>query len=170
MRLLASDLRAGSEVTNNDVAVVEEVDQQRRALRVRLVNGAYSGQQRWLSEDFVARGGRPVDGQRRGGLDHAYAATVHRAQGATADSCHVLLGDTAFREQAYTALSRGRTSNRLYLTRDVADAALAHADVHHRPVPSPRPDGEALLGLRPAVGRSRAQEAATPSSQLDLGV
>jgi len=45
------------------------------------------------------------------GVDHAYAMTVHRAQGATVDRTHVLADDASHREWAYTALSRHR--NRL---------------------------------------------------------
>ena len=50
-----------------------------------------------------------------GHLAHGYAMTVHKAQGVTADTCRVLVGDAMTREQLYTALSRGRSENHLYL-------------------------------------------------------
>ncbi len=51
-----------------------------------------------------------------GGLDHAYAMTVHKAQGLTCDRTYVLGDEQLHREAAYTALSRGRHENRLYTT------------------------------------------------------
>jgi ATP-dependent exoDNAse (exonuclease V) alpha subunit len=51
-----------------------------------------------------------------GGLDHAYAMTIHKAQGLTCDRTYVLGDEHLHREAAYTALSRGRRENRLYTT------------------------------------------------------
>jgi hypothetical protein len=45
-----------------------------------------------------------------------YALTVFRAQGVTVDHAFVLGDETLFQEAAYTAMSRGRTSNHLYAT------------------------------------------------------
>lgn len=50
-----------------------------------------------------------------GHLAHGYATTIHKAQGATVDRGLVLGTDELFRERGYVALSRGRTSNHLYL-------------------------------------------------------
>jgi hypothetical protein len=44
-----------------------------------------------------------------------YAATVHAAQGVTADTMHGLLTGRESRQQLYTMLTRGRRSNHLYL-------------------------------------------------------
>ena len=49
-------------------------------------------------------------------LLHAYAITGHVAQGMTVDRSYVLADEGINREWAYVALSRGRESNRLYLT------------------------------------------------------
>ncbi len=49
-----------------------------------------------------------------GHVEHAYAATVYKAQGSTVTTGHVL-GTGLGREDGYVALSRGRTANRLYL-------------------------------------------------------
>ena len=55
-------------------------------------------------------------------LVHGYAITAHVAQGMTVDRAFVLAGDTLDRELAYTALSRGRKSNHLYVTAGRSDA------------------------------------------------
>ena len=47
------------------------------------------------------------------GLDHAYATTIHRAQGATLDTAHVIASGGG-RELAYVALSRARASTAIY--------------------------------------------------------
>jgi ATP-dependent exoDNAse (exonuclease V) alpha subunit len=51
-----------------------------------------------------------------GHLDHGYAMTAHRVQGATVDRTFVLGSDELYREWGYTALSRHRDSARFYLT------------------------------------------------------
>ncbi|WP_197493175.1 MobF family relaxase [Kocuria sp. ICS0012] len=44
-----------------------------------------------------------------------YAATVHRAQGATVDTAHAILDASTDRAAAYVAATRGRDTNQLYL-------------------------------------------------------
>src|SRR4051812_6256757 len=51
-----------------------------------------------------------------GGLDHGYAITAHRAQGATVDRTFVLGSDELYREWGYTALTRHRDSAKYYVT------------------------------------------------------
>lgn len=53
-----------------------------------------------------------------GNLDWGYATTVHKAQGATVDRCLLLGDDRLYRQAGYTALSRGRIANTLYLIGD----------------------------------------------------
>ncbi len=53
---------------------------------------------------------------RDGHLDHGYASTAHRAQGATVDRTFVLGSDELYREWGYTALSRHREDARFYVT------------------------------------------------------
>lgn len=56
-------------------------------------------------------------------LDHAYAVTVHRAQGATVDRIH-LLADGGGRELAYVAMSRARESTHVHVVADDLDQAI----------------------------------------------
>lgn len=51
-----------------------------------------------------------------GGLEHGYAITAHRAQGATVNRTFVLGSDDLYSEWAYTALSRHRDEARFYVT------------------------------------------------------
>jgi conjugative relaxase-like TrwC/TraI family protein len=44
-----------------------------------------------------------------------YAATVHSAQGVTADTAHAILGEGATRAMAYVAMTRGRDHNDAYI-------------------------------------------------------
>jgi ATP-dependent exoDNAse (exonuclease V) alpha subunit len=85
-----------------------------------------------------------------GQLEHAYALTAHRAQGATVDETFVLGGERLTREWAYTTLSRHRRQARLHVTRaDIeTDLPAPNATVH---------------GLARLVGRSGAKELALDS-------
>jgi conjugative relaxase-like TrwC/TraI family protein len=57
-----------------------------------------------------------------------YAATVHSAQGVTADTSHAVIGETASRATAYVAMSRGRDDNHVY----IYSRAAGEADHEHR--------------------------------------
>ena len=98
-------------------------------------------------------------------LTHGYATTIHKAQGSTVDRCLILADDTTTREHAYTALSRGRHSNDLYVTAQDPRAEERHA----RETPA-----DPLDGLRAAIGRSSSKHLALdhltpePSSTLEV--
>jgi conjugative relaxase-like TrwC/TraI family protein len=63
-----------------------------------------------------------------GHVDHAYALTIHRAQGMTTGRTLVLADDRLYRQSLYTALSRGRERNDLYLVgNDPIDDGLREA-------------------------------------------
>lgn len=82
-------------------------------------------------------------------LLHGYAITCHVAQGLTVDHALVLADDNFTRELAYTALSRGRDSNRIYLAREPEDARAEYA-------PISRTGREPLERLAAALKTSRA--------------
>jgi conjugative relaxase-like TrwC/TraI family protein len=50
-----------------------------------------------------------------------YAITAHRAQGATVDSCHVMVSPGMTREAFYVAMTRGRHANTTYVITEHAD-------------------------------------------------
>lgn len=60
----------------------------------------------------------PIEYTAASWLTHGYATTIHKAQGATVDRCFILADEAITREHAYTALSRGRHGNDLYLSTD----------------------------------------------------
>ncbi len=63
-------------------------------------------------------------------VQHGYALTIHKAQGATCDATFVLGDETLALESGYTALSRGRNQNQLYvMNADDPDADERHGHV-----------------------------------------
>ncbi len=94
-----------------------------------------------------------VDG---GALTHGYATTIHKAQGATVDHCFVLVDETTSREHAYTALSRGRHGNELYVDSPRTRDGESHAD---------ELEPDELDSLRRTLGRSVSQELATDQAE-----
>ena len=74
---------------------------------------------------------------REGRLEHGYATTAHRAQGATVDREFVLGSDELYREWGYTALSRHRDAARFYVPAtpaflNAAPEPLREADLPRR--------------------------------------
>ena len=87
-----------------------------------------------------------------GHLTHGYATTIHKAQGATVDRCFVLADDTITREHAYTALSRGRHGNDLFVVGEDRRIEERHA-AEIEPDP--------LDAVRSVFGRSATKQMAT---------
>ncbi len=104
-----------------------------------------------------------------GHLTYGYALTIHKSQGLTVDRCLVLASDTLDRNAGYTALSRGRAENCIYLHEAQPDPEAHHHDrqplerrdalagrAHPRPHGPPRhrphhqPTGRARRPTRPA--------------------
>lgn len=108
---LANDYRAG--ILNGTRGTVTTIDRQHRHLDVLATDGSLVQVPFAYVED--------------GHLAHGYAMTVHKAQGATCDHAFVLVDETMSREATYTAMSRGRQTNHLYLAIDSAREEVAHA-------------------------------------------
>jgi ATP-dependent exoDNAse (exonuclease V) alpha subunit len=98
-----------------------------------------------LDEDRQLR--LPVSYVADGLLTHAYATTVHKAQGMTCDEMFTLGDDGLYNELGYTALSRGRERNRLYVVAGAWDQ-------------TPGASIDPLAHVRSALTTSRAQTAA----------
>ncbi|WP_426120662.1 MobF family relaxase [Kocuria sp. LHG3120] len=86
-------------VKNNDVWTVEKVGADTATLRHTGHGGKIT-----LDADYLAQHGQL-----------GYAATVHRAQGATVDTAHAIVDDATDRAAAYVAATRGRDTNQLYV-------------------------------------------------------
>jgi ATP-dependent exoDNAse (exonuclease V) alpha subunit len=84
-----------------------------------------------------------------GNIDHGYALTIHKAQGLTCDRAFILADDTLYAEAGYTALTRGRVENHLYLAADARER-----DAHDDEKPDPVGD------VRRALQRSTRDSAA----------
>jgi ATP-dependent exoDNAse (exonuclease V) alpha subunit len=106
-RVLALRNHRGLGLRNGDRATVVDVSDD-RTLTVRLDRDDRRDLR--ISADYLEAGH----------LDHGYAATVHKAQGATLETVHYLGDETTFGEAALVAGSRHRHDFRLY----VVDADL----------------------------------------------
>ncbi|MCL1841320.1 MAG: hypothetical protein FWF75_06205 [Propionibacteriaceae bacterium] len=94
-------------------------------------------------------------------LDLGYAVTAHRAQGVTADTCHVLVTPTTTRENLYVAMTRGRSRNQAYVAVDRPDPA------HDAPHPSDNPDATAQTVLAGVLANTGAELSAHQMAQAE---
>ena len=142
--LRQNDGRLG--VANGDRGIV------RRATDAGLVV-ELGGRDVTLGRDYLDRTtahGDPV-------IAHGYAVTGHVAQGLTAERAFVLASDTIYREWAYTAMSRGRLTNRLYIVGAVDGARDEIAPRTRR-----TPEEDLLAGLRRSRAQLMASDVGTP--------
>ncbi|MEO7981479.1 MAG: AAA family ATPase, partial [Sporichthyaceae bacterium] len=111
----ANDHRLG--LLNGTRGTVTGVDPQAQTLTVR----DDEDRQATVTADWAA-----------GHLDHGYAMTCHKAQGATVETALLYGSGALTREAGYVALSRGRTANHLYVTErdDTQPAAWIEDDEH----------------------------------------
>jgi ATP-dependent exoDNAse (exonuclease V) alpha subunit len=147
---LRNDYRLG--VRNGDRAVVERVDPEGNTMRVR------------LSDDGVRV--LPSEYLDAGHVAHAYATTIHKAQGMTVDRCLTLGTDDLYREAGYVALSRGRRANVLYAVGGRGlDEDLTHA--HQRDVTDPVDLVRGAFGRE--AGKQLAVDKAVPDHDWGIG-
>ena len=99
-------------VRNGTCATIEHIDHAARTMRLRTDTGT--------SLDL------PADYIDAGHIRHAYATTIHKAQGQTVDRAFILGSDLLYQEAGYVALSRGRIENHIYLV-DTQPRPEAHA-------------------------------------------
>lgn len=99
-----------------------------------------------------------------GHLTHAYATTIHKAQGATYERALLLGDDRLYRQAGYTGLSRGKQRNDIYLVVDDdrdRDVELEEHGRHDADLPSER--------FVRALGRDGAKVTATELRQPQFG-
>jgi conjugative relaxase-like TrwC/TraI family protein len=138
-------------VTNGERGRVLAVDLARERLVVDIAGVAVTLDRQFLSTP--TRHGDPS-------LLHGYAITCHVAQGLTVDRALVLADPALTSELAYTALSRGRIANHLYLPRRPDDARVEFA-------PEEPAGGDPVAGLIASVSTSRATILAIDSGTPD---
>src|SRR5690606_8290464 len=109
-----SDGNTSGRVKNGDLWTVAEIGDD-GSLRLR---NNISGGQVTVAADYI------TDNVQLG-----YATTVHRSQGMTVGSCHVLAGANMDRQSLYVALTRGKNTNIVYAAND----ELPDWDFEHRP-------------------------------------
>ncbi len=130
-------------VLNGTRAVVEQIDTIRQEMTLTT-----TGRQLVVPFGYVEAGH----------LTHGYATTIHKAQGATVDRCYVLGDDTLTREHAYTALSRGRHANELYVVGEDRRVDERHAvEVETEPLDAVRHAIRRSGAKRLAVDQTRQQ-------------
>lgn len=112
--------RGTDRVKNGDVWTVDKV-QEDGALSV---THAGHGGRITLPAEYVTKS-----------VELGYASTIHRAQGMTADTAHVLADSSTSRELAYVGLTRGKEANHLYVETedaqpmsDVLASIAGHSD------------------------------------------
>jgi hypothetical protein len=91
--------------------------------------------------------------------------TGHWAQGVTVDTAHVLVEPTTTRENFYVAMTRGKHSNRAYVTLD-------RADEHAEPNPGVNPDAtgrSVLFGVLQHVGAELSARESITAEQEHWG-
>ncbi|WP_404316542.1 MobF family relaxase [Prescottella equi] len=125
--------RAGR-VKNGDLWTVAEIGTD-GSLRLR---NQISGGEVTVAADYITDN-----------IQLGYATTVHRSQGMTVGSCHVLAAGNMDRQALYVAMTRGKNTNIVYAAHD----ELPDWDVEHRPDEHPA----AIELLRKIVARDGSQ-------------
>jgi conjugative relaxase-like TrwC/TraI family protein len=149
----------GLTVNGREFAIGDHVMALNNRRRLGLANGDRGRVTAIDGEELVVRLDRgpdvtlPASYLRAGHLTYAYATTIHKAQGMTCDQTFVLANHALFREAGYTALSRGRRENRLYVVApDLPDIDVGYGIHGARSLP--------LESLVSALEQSRAKHLA----------
>ena len=114
-RLLFRENNRDLGVKNGMLGTVEQVEEGRLVVRLDSARGPGQGRAVPVSmADYAA-------------VDHGYATTIHKAQGATVDRAYVLASGTMDRHLTYVAMTRHRDEVQLYASREEfrAEGALS---------------------------------------------
>ena len=140
-RLLFRENNRDLGVKNGMLGTVERAEAGR--LEVRLDTAKGPGQGRAVSvsmADYAA-------------VDHGYATTIHKAQGATVDRVHVLASGTMDRHLTYVAMTRHREGVTLYAGREAfRDVEALSARLSRAGLKETTLDYAARRGLEPPTG------------------
>jgi len=139
-RILCRRNQPRLDVLNGDLGTVDAVDVGRGMLTVRLDRDPAP---RRLHGWYL----------HQGHVDHGYALTGHKAQGATTGHTFTITDSRTDREWLYVAMSRGRQNNTLYLAdRGACDEQCNHLDHVEQ--------GDTFDALATSLNRSTARTAA----------
>jgi len=141
-------------IDNGMLGTVTNTDPEAGTLDVRLRTGELAR----LDHDYLA------DGH----LDHGYAMTIHKSQGATCDAVFVVGPAGLYREAAYVALSRARHGAILYATSRQA-AEIGERD-HATGLPLAAETDHPEHDLLTTIGRSEAKTFATTTDPTAAAV
>lgn len=164
-------------VKNGMLGTVEKAEEGRLSVRLDSARGPGQGRDVSVSmADYAA-------------VDHGYATTIHKAQGATVDRAYVLASETMDRHLSYVAMTRHRESATLYAGREefrdlgALSARLSRARAKETTLDYPRdyaerrgvaPRSEIVLpqrahsdehSLQSAPAREAAREAPAPKKR-----
>ena len=118
------ELADGNQASVGDLIITRRND---RRLRITATDWVKNGD-RWIILHSRGTGGVRVRHVRNGrivtlpqdyvgtSVELGYATTVHAAQGVTADTMHGVVTGEESRQQLYTTLTRGHTSNHIYVS------------------------------------------------------
>jgi hypothetical protein len=105
----------GSHVRNGDTWQINHVHPDGSITATSRQDTDLSHRQIHLPADYVAEH-----------VELGYASTVHRAQGATVDTAHVVTGPGMTRQALYVALTRGRQANHAWTVTDAPPETETH--------------------------------------------
>ena len=145
--------RPTGRVTNGDLFTVQQVGDD-GSLRVWRTSGT-GEHEMILPADYVH--------------DHVhlgYGATVHRAQGATVDTCHAVADTAMDRAGLYVAATRGKTANRLYAVTEF-DPDIGAEDGHLHSAGDEWPSEPAEF-LATVLGHDRSQRSAVETMREEM--
>ena len=104
-----------------------------------------------------------------GDLDHGYAMTLHKAQGRTVHAALVLGDERLSQEGGYVGLSRGTTSNHLYLD-PATDHALRDCNDHEHTQAAATPVRSRTRALARSTQQALAREAMARPAPTEKGL
>lgn len=148
-----------AEAGGSGFAVGDKVVCLRNDRRIGVLNGTAGTVERTVGHALAIR---TADGPlvvpktylEAGHLAHAYALTVHKAQGLTVERAYVLAGESLTQEAGYVAMSRAREVTELFVPLTALPDDTAH-DPRRIDVSDP------LADVRRRLGSSRAKRLAT---------
>ena len=151
--IFADNGRPIGRVANGDLFTVQEVGDD-GSLRVWRTSGT-GDREMILPADYIHEH-----------VHLGYASTVHRAQGATVDTCHAIADTSMDRAGLYVAATRGKEENRFYTVTEF-DPDIGAEDGHMHSAGDEWPSEPAAL-LAAILGHDRSQRSAVETMREEM--